>query len=199
MLIVNEILQLAELNQVKAWEVIKEARIFNAWESIGAEVNLIGSLKTGLLISNLDIDFHIYTSPFKQKDSFLAMATLAENPRIKRINLKNLLDTPEKCLEWHAWYQVHTGETWRIDMIHFHPGSPYVGRFEIVADRILAVLTNETREAILSIKHSAALLEPRIKGIEITMAVIRDGISTYDDFIEWRKNQVFPEIIAWIP
>ena len=84
-------------------------------------------------------------------------------------------------------------------MIHLHPESPCAGKFEIIADRLLAVLTAETREAILSIKHAAALNDQKFKGIEVTMAVIRDGIRTYQEFIHWQKAQAFSEIIKWEP
>ena len=54
-------------------------------EEVDAEINLVGSLRTGLLMKHRDIDFHIYSSPLNLADSFLAMARLAENPSIKRI------------------------------------------------------------------------------------------------------------------
>lgn len=69
------------------------------------KINLVGSLRTGLLMKHRDIDFHIYSSPLNLTDSFQAMARLAENPSIKRIECANLLHTAEACIEWHAWYQ----------------------------------------------------------------------------------------------
>lgn len=58
------ILELAKRNQQKAWEIIEDTRIVRIWEGMGAKVNLVGSLRTGLLMKHRDIDFHIYTSPF---------------------------------------------------------------------------------------------------------------------------------------
>ena len=46
----EELLQLAASNQETAWKVIRENGIVPAWESIGGEVHLVGSLKTGLLL-----------------------------------------------------------------------------------------------------------------------------------------------------
>ena len=57
------IFELAKRNQQKAWEIIEDTRIVRIWEGIGAKVNLVGSLRTGLLMKHRDIDFHIYTSP----------------------------------------------------------------------------------------------------------------------------------------
>ena len=52
----KDIIELAEESQNRAWEVIRDAKIIDAWASIGATVNLVGLLKTGLLIKHLDID-----------------------------------------------------------------------------------------------------------------------------------------------
>lgn len=43
------IIDISDWNQKRARAVIDEARIIPIWESIGAEINLVGSLKTGLL------------------------------------------------------------------------------------------------------------------------------------------------------
>ena len=54
-----DILKLAEQNQQAAWEILEDTRIIPAWERIGATVNIIGSLKSGLLMKSRDIDMHI--------------------------------------------------------------------------------------------------------------------------------------------
>lgn len=56
----KEIIELAAKNQQKAWEVVRKTDIIDIWKSIGAEINLVGSLKIGLLVKYRDIDFHIY-------------------------------------------------------------------------------------------------------------------------------------------
>lgn len=100
-----DLLDIATLNQQKAWSIIKDTRIIPIWESVGAKVNLVGSLKTGLLMKHRDIDFHVYSSALNLSDNFRAMAVLAENPSVRKIEYTNLLDTEEECIEWHAWYQ----------------------------------------------------------------------------------------------
>ena len=144
---------MAKRNQQKAWEIIEDTRIVRIWEGIGAKVNLVGSLRTGLLMKHRDIDFHIYTSPLDLSASFRAMAELAENTSIKKIEYTNLLHTAEACIEWHAWYQDMEGELWQMDMIHIQEGSRYDGYFERAAERISAVLTDEMRLAILKLKY----------------------------------------------
>ena len=147
------IFDIAKQNQEKAWQVIKNTNIIQIWEDAGAKINLVGSLRTGLLMKHRDIDFHIYSSPLNLADSFLAMARLAENPSIKRIECANLLHTSEACIEWHAWYQNEENELWQMDMIHIREGSRYDGYFEKVAQRISEIMTDEIRETILRLKY----------------------------------------------
>lgn len=192
------ILELAKRNQQKAWEIIEDTRIVRIWEGIGAKVNLVGSLRTGLLMKHRDIDFHIYTSPLDLSASFRAMAELAENTSIKRIEYTNLLHTAEACIEWHAWYQDMEGELWQMDMIHIQEGSRYDGYFERVAERISAVLTDEMRLAILKLKYETPDTE-KIMGVEYYQAVIQDGVRSYQEFEEWRRLHPAVGVVEWMP
>lgn len=192
------ILELAKRNQQKAWEIIEDTRIVRIWEGIGAKVNLVGSLRTGLLMKHRDIDFHIYTSPLDLSASFRAMAELAENTSIKKIEYTNLLHTAEACIEWHAWYQDMEGELWQMDMIHIQEGSRYDGYFERVAERISAVLTDEMRLAILNLKYETPDTE-KIMGVEYYQAVIQDGVRSYPEFEEWRRLHPAVGVVEWMP
>ena len=192
------ILELAKRNQQKAWEIIEDTRIVRIWEGIGAKVNLVGSLRTGLLMKHRDIDFHIYTSPLDLSASFRAMAELAENTSVKKIEYTNLLHTAEACIEWHAWYQDMEGELWQMDMIHIQEGSRYDGYFERVAERISAVLTDEMRLAILKLKYETPDTE-KIMGVEYYQAVIQDGVRSYPEFEEWRRLHPVVVVVEWMP
>ena len=192
------ILELAKRNQQKAWEIIEDTRIVRIWEGIGAKVNLVGSLRTGLLMKHRDIDFHIYTSPLDLSASFRAMAELAENTSVKKIEYTNLLHTTEACIEWHAWYQDMEGELWQMDMIHIQEGSRYDGYFERVAERISAVLTDEMRLAILKLKYETPDTE-KIMGVEYYQAVIQDGVRSYPEFEEWRRLHPAVGVVEWVP
>ena len=176
-----DILELAKRNQQKAWEIIEDTRIVRIWEGIGAKVNLVGSLRTGLLMKHRDIDFHIYTSPLDLSASFRA-----------------ILHTAEACIEWHAWYQDMEGELWQMDMIHIQEGSRYDGYFERVAERISAVLTDEMRLAILKLKYETPDTE-KIMGVEYYQAVIQDGVRSYPEFEEWRRLHPAVGVVEWVP
>lgn len=192
------ILELAKRNQQKAWEIIEDTRIVRIWEGIGAKVNLVGSLRTGLLMKHRDIDFHIYTSPLDLSASFRAIAELAENTSVKKIEYTNLLHTAEACIEWHAWYKNMEGELWQMDMIHIQEGSRYDGYFERVAERISAVLTDEMRLAILKLKYETPDTE-KIMGVEYYQAVIQDGVRSYPEFEEWRRLHPAVGVVEWVP
>ncbi|WP_294546181.1 phosphoglycerate mutase family protein [uncultured Bacteroides sp.] len=194
----ENILEIARRNQQKAWEIVEKTNIIPIWESIGARINMVGSLRTGLLMKHRDIDFHIYTSSLTLADSFRAMAELAENTSVKKIECANLLHTVEECVEWHAWYQDTEGELWQIDMIHIRENSRYDGYFEKVAERISAVLTDETKRAILNLKYETPDTE-KIMGVEYYQAVIRDGVRSYPEFEEWRRLHPVTGVIEWIP
>ena len=192
------ILELAKRNQQKAWEIIEDTRIVRIWEGMGAKVNLVGSLRTGLLMKHRAIDFHIYTSPLDLSASFRVMAELAENTSVKKIEYTNLLHTVEACIEWHAWYQDMEGELWQMDMIHIQEGSRYDGYFERVAERISAVLTDEMRLAILKLKYETPDTE-KIMGVEYYQAVIQDGVRSYPEFEEWRRLHPAVGVVEWMP
>jgi hypothetical protein len=83
-------------------------------------------------------------------------------------------------------------------MIHILNESPFAGYFEKVAERISNVLTQETREAILSIKN-AIPIEKKVMSIQIYQAVIEDGVRDIDAFWRWKKQNSNDGIITWVP
>lgn len=185
-------------NTRRANEIIATLDLRRLWESIGAEVRPVGSMRMRLLAKHRDLDFHVYSDRIDIRSDFDAMGRLAALPGIERIEYGNLLDTDEACVEWHAWYRDQEAEIWQIDMIHIVRGSRYDGYFEQVADRIVAALTDERREAILRLKFETPD-DLKIMGIEYYQAVIRDGIRTWDEFIAWREVHPVEGVVEWMP
>ena len=175
--IMDTIERIARRNRLRAEEVIRDSRLAEIWRSVGAEVRQVGSLRSGLLMKHRDIDFHIYSSLLRLEESFAAMAQLAADPAVGRIECRNLLATDEACVEWHATYRDRDGDEWQLDMIHIVRGSRYDGYFERVADRIAATLTPVTRHTILQLKYDTPD-DVKIAGIEYYVAVLRDGVRT---------------------
>ena len=190
----NDLLALSERTRNRAVDVIRRTDVIGIWRRAGAEVNIVGSLAMDLMMTHRDIDLHVYSSPLTVNESFAAMARLAENTSIGKIECRNLLHTDEACVEWHAEYYDQSGETWQIDMIHIMKGSRYDGYFERMAERIKAALTDETRLAILRLKHDTPESE-HVPGVEYYMAVLRDGVRTMPEFRQWRKEHSCEGII----
>ncbi len=194
----SDILDLSGRNQQRAWDIIRRLDIMKIWADAGAEAHVVGSLAMGLMMTHRDIDIHVYSSPLTVEGSFAAMAKLAVSAAIKKIECRNLLDTDEACIEWHAWYDDGDGGPWQIDIIHILKGSRYDGFFERMAERIKAALTDETRLAILRLKAETPE-DVHIMGVEYYQAVLRGGVRTLADFIRWRQEHPVTGIVEWMP
>lgn len=194
----ENILEISQKNQDKAWRIIEDINIINLWQSSGARINLVGSLKTGLMMKHRDIDFHVYSKNISVSKTSEILNKLSKHPRISNITIKDLIKTEENCIECHADYIDFENNIWRIDIIHIEEGSKYDGYFENVAERILKVLTPEIKETILKLKYET----PEniiISGVEYYKAVIKDGIKTFPDFLKWREKRNNSGIIEWCP
>ena len=182
----------------RAERIIAALDLPRRWASIGADVRQVGSMRMGLLAKHRDLDFHIYSDRIDLQADFAVMGALAAVEGIRWVQFANALDTDETCVEWHAGYCDEAGELWQIDLIHILRGSRYDGYFEQVADRIAAVLTDSTREAILRLKFETPD-DLKIMGIEYYQAVIRDGVRTWEEFAAWRERHPVEGIVAWMP
>lgn len=194
----KEILNRSALIQEQAWKIIRQLRIEEAWQSVGAEPHLVGSLRMGLLMRHRDIDFHIYSSPLRIEDSFAAIAQIMRQPHTDKATCLNLLQEADECLQWQIEYTDEERRTWQIDMIHMPHGAHYEGYFERMAERIQTVLTDETRLAILRLKEETPA-EEKIMGVEYYQAVLRDGVRTYEQLQEWRTRHPADSIMEWMP
>ncbi|MGC3978378.1 MAG: phosphoglycerate mutase family protein [Paludibacteraceae bacterium] len=193
-----DILKLAEQNQQSAWKVLEDTRIIPAWESIGATVHLVGSLKSGLMMKSKDIDMHIYTEELDIAQSFSVMQELAVRLPFKEIQYKNGINTEEECIEWHALYEDKDMNMWKFDMIHIRKGSKYDGTVERVTDDIIDKLTPELRRIILQLKNEVpdGMMIP---GIEIYHAVFSGNVKTYEELELWRKSNPLTNSLDWLP
>ncbi|WP_320127755.1 hypothetical protein [uncultured Sphaerochaeta sp.] len=195
----TDFMQIAQANYQAALTIIEDLRIEETWKEYKAQAHLVGSIKTGLIMCHLDIDFHIYSDNFCIDDSFAAVGKLALNPRILKIAYINNCEAEDKCLEWHLEYKALDNRIWQIDLIHIMKESPYVGKFERVADKINTVMTLQMKKNILQIKWELSQNDKKAMGIQIYKAVIEDNISTYAEFLQWQETQQDQQIIQWEP
>ncbi len=193
-----DILKIAGKNCQAAWEVLNHTGIIPTWESIGATVNIVGSLKSGLMMRNHDIDMHIYSDRIDITESFSVMQHLAERVPFKEVLYKNLIETEEECLEWHALYEENNQKLWKLDMIHIRRGSKYDGVVERVTEEIIRKLTPEIRETILQIKFEVPEGES-IPGIEIYHAVFDGNVKSYKELAQWRRTNPLKNSLEWLP
>lgn len=193
-----DITKIASHNHQKAWKVLEKSGVIEAWKHIGATVNLVGSLRTGLLMKGLDIDIHIYTEKLDIAESFSVMQELAERLQLKEIQYINGIETEEECIEWHAIYLDEEQLQWKFDMIHIRKGSKYDGTVERTTDAIKEKLTPEIKQTILKIKYDV----PEgvfVPGIEIYQAVFTGGVNSFDEMMKWRNENKFADSLTWLP
>lgn len=193
-----DILGLALHNQQTAWTILEHTGIIPAWQRIGATVHLVGSLKSGLLAKSKDIDLHIYTDTLNIAASFSVMQELAERLSLKEVQYKNLIQTEEECIEWHALYEDEELNTWKFDMIHIRRNSKYDGVVERVTAAIMNRLTPELRKTILQIKFDVPD-GVQIPGIEIYHAVFVSGVRSYEELEQYRKTNPLTNSLDWLP
>lgn len=194
----KEINDLASANQNRAYQIMEMSGIPQIWKDAGCRVNIIGSLKTGLLATHKDIDLHVYSSDITEESSFGIAAKMSALKGIEEITCINGLHTDEHCMAWHVKYNAGENETWKFDIIHIEAGTEYDGYFEKVAQRILDIITPEQRDTILRLKFETPNHEI-IHGVEYYEAVIADGISTLDELKCWLINHRKKPSYYWMP
>lgn len=188
----------AKANQTKALMVMRESGIVQTWEEAGCRVNLIGSLRMGLLVKNRDIDLHVYSSGITEDSSFAIAAKMSKLPGVTEITSINGLHTEEHCMAWHVKYQSQEGEIWKFDIIHIEEATEYDGFFEKMAERITQVMSETHRDTILRLKFETPE-EEVIHGVEYYEAVISDGIKTLGELREWVADHRKKQNYYWIP
>lgn len=194
----NQINDLALANQKKALEVLEQSGIAEIWKDNDCRVNLVGSLRMGLLASHRDIDLHVYSSGITTESSFTIAAKIAKNPKVTEIRCINGLHTDEHCIAWHVFYKADDGEIWQFDIIHIEEATEYDGYFERMADRIVEVMTPEQKGAILRLKFETPEGND-YHGVEYYEAVIADGITTMSEFENWVTEHRKKNPYYWIP
>ena len=194
----KEISHLATAAQEKAYRVLNTSGIVQVWEDAGCRVNLVGSLRMGLLVTHRDIDLHVYSSGITEASTFAIAARIAALPGVMEITCINGLHTDEHCMAWHVKYRTEDDEIWKFDIIHIEAGTEYDGYFERMAERIMDVMTPSQRDTILRLKAETPSDES-IKGVEYYEAVIAEGITELEDLRKWVARHRLQAPYYWLP
>ncbi len=194
----EQINELALANQEKASQVLAESRIAETWRDGGCLVNLVGSLRMGLLMKHRDIDLHVYSSGITPEASFAVASRIAANPKVTEIRCVNGLHTDEHCISWQFFYRDDDDDLWQFDVIHIEAGSEYDGYFERMADRIKEIMTPEQKDLILRLKYETSEGKDYHR-VEYYEAVIADGIKDMASFKAWVADHRTKAPHYWIP
>ena len=182
----------------RASEVLRESKVLEAWESIGGHVCGVGSFRTDLMMKNRDIDLHIYTDRLDAAQTLKALAPVIASERTAGLNYINGAGTEEHCLEWHLRRKDDAGQEWKIDMIQISAGTKYDGFFEETAEAVADAATPEIRRRILALKN-ACPDDLEICGIEFCKAVIDDHVTSWPQFLAWRRRNPPGSLMNWKP
>ena len=196
----SEIIHKSIQNQEKTKQILKESKFIEILESNGLRVNLIGSLRMGLMVNHLDIDLHIYDKDITVESSFQIISKLTTNPKVIETLSINRLNTDEHCIEWHMKYRDYENEIWQIDIIHIEERTQYDGYFERMDDRICEGLIPSKRNVNLKLKYlTSDDNEIQIHSAEIYEAVIDKGIEDFEELKGWVRKRRLEESYLWAP
>lgn len=194
----NHVIEMARESRAKARKVLADSGIVEIWRAAGCRVNLVGSLRMGLLASHRDIDLHVYSKGITTESSFAIVAKISAIPAVTEIKCINGLATDERCIAWHVAYRAEDGEIWQFDIIHIEEGTRYDGYFERMADRICEVMTEEQRHTVLRLKFETP---PGcdFHGVDYYEAVISAGVTTLEELGTWVATRRQSPPHYWIP
>ena len=182
----------------RAAKVLRDAKVLEAWESIGGKVCGVGSFRSDLMMKHRDIDLHVYTDALDVSRSLAALGPVVASERTVGLTYINGAGTVEHCLEWHLRLLDENGEDWKIDMIQILAGTRYDGVMEEVAEAVADAVAPEERKRILALKN-ACPEDLKICGIEYCKAVIADHVTDWEEFTEWRRRNTPETLMDWKP
>lgn len=127
-----------------------------------------------------------------------ALAPVIASERTAGLNYINGAGTEEHCLEWHLRRKDDAGQEWKVDMIQIPAGTKYDGFFEETAEAVADAATPEIRRRILALKN-ACPDDLKICGIEFCKAVIDDHVTSWPQFLAWRRHNPPGSLMNWKP
>lgn len=180
-----------------AQQILADLQLIEQWQRFGKPM-IVGAAAYGLMVAP-DIDLDIFCDePFIQ-DGFAVLAACAHHPRVHKARFANKLADPDQGLYWQLRYQHPDGQEWKIDMWSFghdHPGAYAAALVEPFTE----ALTDETRQAILTIKEQA-LIDATLQcgSIHLYRAVLDDNVRTVEQFRVWLEQNSTDGLTSWQP
>lgn len=188
----------AEERRHVALSLVDELGLFERWAAVG-RVELVGAVAHGLVVSR-DIDFEVFTSGEPTIGSgFAVLASLAEHPRVRKVQFTNALRTPDRGLYWQLRCATADGEDWKVDLwtlAEDHPG-PLAAW---IVEPMQRALTDASRRAILTLKEARAdgATVP-VTSIDLYRAVLDGGVQTAEELSDFLGPDYTPSLTPWTP
>jgi hypothetical protein len=184
--------------QAQAHDVIRQLQLQERWGEVG-EVTFSGSSQFGLMVTP-NIDMEVYTDQPRPSAGFQVIAGIAEIPGVRRVRFKNQLDDLEDPgLFWWIQYRDQLGQDWSIDTWLVPSDHPFAMASARFAEAMRDKLDDPSRRTILQIKHEIRCRDLDTRSIEIYKAVLRDGVSTSEQFERWLAEHPPKKLEDWMP
>ncbi len=192
----SERIRRAEKRFVTAMSILDELRLLERWGRIGNPC-IVGAMAYGLQVAP-DIDMEIFCDRPTVQAGFALISACVQDPRIRRARYANELDGPDQGIYFQLRYRHESGEDWKLDMwlvANDHPGP----LSRDLVEPMRRALTDETREAILSIKEQGLARKAKVPSIDIYRAVLDDHVRTYKEFVAWQQGAKPAGLTFWRP
>jgi len=191
-----DVIETQRERQQTAAEILAELDLERRWSQF-ARPALVGAMSYGLMVAP-DIDMEIFHDSEPPIDeAFAVMAACAKHHMVRKVRFSNHLDGADEGIYWQL--RVAAGdEDWKIDMwlLHeVHPGP----LSSSLTEPMRAALTDETRRAILTIKHAEAHKPKHCGSIHVYRAVLQDGVRTPEEFGRWQESNDTTTLTNWLP
>lgn len=193
----SAILERAARKREVAERILGELDLLARWRRFGRPV-LVGAVAYDL-VAVPDIDMEVYCRELRIEDGFEVLRACALHPRVTGAQFVNALATPDKALYWQLRYKDEDGEEWKIDMWSAPEDYP-LPRAETIVEPLKAALTDETREAILTLKEQRAEdASLACLSIDLYRAVLDGGVRTASELRAWLARNETGVLTAWKP
>ena len=191
-----DVIEVQRQQQRAAKQILADLNLVELWSQF-ARPSVVGAMSYGLMVAP-DIDMEIlYAGEPPIDAAFAVMAACAKQSAVRRIRFSNHLDDADEGMYWQL--RIDTGgQAWKADMWLLredHPG-PLSGWLTAPMSR---AVTDETRRAILTIKHAEIENPERCGSIHVYRAVLQDGVRTPVEFKRWRASHDTTALTSWLP
>lgn len=172
-------------------DVLEKLQLLQFLSKYGKPV-ITGSLATGLMTWR-DIDIELVDETKSTKNLFDTVSYLFGIDNIKNIQLNNNIggriraENPDGL---YLGFQYQDQEFWKIDIWFIHNEKQHSGKDDV--EWFNSNINEEKRKSILIIKNQMAVHPKYRKTIfstDIYDAVLKDNITSYEEFVEYLKSK----------